>query len=510
MATGRDSTAMVVDGAPAPSVRPARGLRAAMSLDLDTAARAFPAGRFVIPLVVVAGALGIGWLRPGYASIYGESLAVIVVLVAFGSFGRAFGALTVLLYGAVDIAHFLIISDPTIGAQANLGTFVGRVVAAGVLGLVVVAVPSSARLAERMIEGRLAHAAGRYIGATGAGVAVAIGTYLWANLMPYLIRPAFRYSPPPVTLQPQQHPEALAVAAGIAYLAVTVLLRRRSVDPSEAGPLLGRVPSGPAGLTVRVIAYGAVIIFLSGILGGALDVGILVAGFAAGEVGAWLVGRSGVCWPLPGPAGSFLTIAAGFVAMLGVGSLGGSIWPNGLPESPFFPIILATSITFPIVRMGFAIGTRRGAAAGAIPMASSVIWILAILGLLALAMPPAALADNCAGLGDCSFRQLLIGTLMAYAAFFTALADSLRKGPPPPEEPPPPLPEEPGAVDEEDMALASEAPKEEAKAPELTEPHAAPEYQTGEYPRSSPAAAARERMSENCSAHCCSKSSASA
>ena len=36
--------------------------------------------------------------------------------------------------------------------------------------------------------------------------------------------------------------------------------------------------------------------------------------------------------------------------------------------------------------------------------------------------------------------------------------------PPPPEEPPPPLPElEPGATDEEEMALESALPKEEAK-----------------------------------------------
>ncbi len=47
--------------------------------------------------------------------------------------------------------------------------------------------------------------------------------------------------------------------------------------------------------------------------------------------------------------------------------------------------------------------------------------------------------------------------------------------PPPPDDPPPPLPElDPGAVEEEEMALDSELPSEEEKPPTLKALHATP------------------------------------
>ena len=62
--------------------------------------------------------------------------------------------------------------------------------------------------------------------------------------------------------------------------------------------------------------------------------------------------------------------------------------------------------------------------------------------------------------------------------------------PPPPEEPPPPLPgDEPGAIDEEDIAPKSESSKDDAKSPEPIEFHKAPEYHAGLYPPVSPSAA---------------------
>jgi hypothetical protein len=52
--------------------------------------------------------------------------------------------------------------------------------------------------------------------------------------------------------------------------------------------------------------------------------------------------------------------------------------------------------------------------------------------------------------------------------------------PPPPEEPPPPLPDfEPGACDDEEMALFSDLPSWDENAPNLAASNPGPEYHAG-------------------------------
>ena len=219
------------------------GLRANIRLDLDTARRAFPLGQLIIP--IGAFAIGAGHRagsRPGYYSIYSESLTVIIVLAAVGAFGRTIGTLAVVGHAATEMAHFLLIPDPTTGAQVDRDTIVGRLVAEGVLWLVVVLVPSVGRRSEWIAEQRLGRAlAGRLVGAGVGAVIVGSGAYLWANVMPYLLRAAYTYSPPPFTLRPQQQPEFLAEAIGLAFL------RDRRPAPAHGRAVGGLgAPAGPA------------------------------------------------------------------------------------------------------------------------------------------------------------------------------------------------------------------------------------------------------------------------
>ena len=108
--------------------------------------------------------------------------------------------------------------------RRSVETFVGRLVTEGVLWLVVVIVPSAGRRAEWIVEGRLGNGVPVRIGGAVVGaVAAAFGTYLWANIMPYLIRPAYKYSPPPFTLQPQQHAEPLATICVLRIILVALL-----------------------------------------------------------------------------------------------------------------------------------------------------------------------------------------------------------------------------------------------------------------------------------------------
>ncbi len=407
------------------------GLWGGILLDLETAGRAFPLGRLVIPLVALALGLGIGWFRPGYVSIYGESLAVIVVFVAIGSFGRTIGALAVVAFGIADVAHFLLIADPTIGAQVSRGTLVGRIVAPGVLWLVAVLVPSVGRRAEWIVEDRAGDGGlGRLVGAAAGAVAAAGGAYLWANVMPYLIRPAFTYSPPPQTLQPQQHPAELAIAAAVVFALASVALRRRAVDQVELDPLLEPPASPPAALVYRVVAYAVLTVLVWGIVSGPADVAVLAAGFLVGEVGAWLAARptaSRALAHLPPLLLAVAGLALSAAVAVAIGGLGGGLWPKGLGDSVFFPIVLAIAVAFPIARIGFSLAASRRVQVPPIPFGAAVVGAVGIVALAGLTFPQVALADNCANLGDCGFFALFMLTVFGFGFFFAAAAYALSR-----------------------------------------------------------------------------------
>lgn len=411
------------------------GLRAGVALDLETATRAFPFGRFVVPAAAVALGLGIGWLRPGYTSVYGESLAVIVALVAIGSFGRPIGALVTLSFGLADLVHFVLLPDSTIGAQMTPYVLAGRVVLIAVLWLAVVVVPSFARRVELIGEDRLGDLSVGRVGGAVVGAAVAGGgIYVWSNVMPYLQRAAFSFSPPPHTLQPQQHPEPLALACAAAYLAVTVVLRRRVVATAELGPFIGGLPQrGPLGLMVRVVAYAAVIVLVSGILSGPRDALILVIGFAGGEVAGWLAERPAAAAIVRGLPSTLL--AAGGLALtvlvaLIVGGAADAVWPTGLADSPFLPIILATACAYPVARASLALAAHGSSRMRAVPISVAMLGVLAVVAGVAVLFPMSALADNCSNLGDCGFSQRFLLVIGGFAAFFGAGA-AAASGPPP-------------------------------------------------------------------------------
>ncbi len=411
------------------------GLRAGIALDLGTAAAAFPLGRLVIPVVVLAIGLGFGLLRPGYVTVYSESLLFIVVAIAVGAFGRTTGALLVIAHGAADMARFLQNQDHTTGAAVNRDTIVGRVVIEGVLWLVVVMVPSIARRAEWIVEDRAGTSLpGRTVGAVAAAAVAGLGTYLWSEVMPYLMRAAYIYSPPPVTLQPQLHPEQLAVAAAVAVLLVTLVVRRRAVAPAEVGPFVAGLPStGPGGLILRVLGYAALILLVSGILAGPGDALILAAGFVLGEVGAALADRAGSAVArIPAALISAVGLLLAIAVALGLARIITAPPSNVVSASIFLPIVAAAAGAFAVARTTTALARHgsRGAvrvapAAGALGLLGGV---LAVALLLAFVFPTVALADNCSNLGDCGFSQRFLLVISGFAAFFGAGAGAMSGG----------------------------------------------------------------------------------
>ncbi len=420
------------------------GLRAGIALDLATADAAFPMGRLVVPLLAIAAGLGVGWARPGYTSIYGESLAVIAILVAIGTFGRTIGALTAIAYGAADLAHFLAIPDATIGAQVSRDTFLGRLAALEALWIAIVVVPSVARQIEALLEARGGDGLpSRVAGAAAGGVVAGAGMYLWSNVMPYLIRPAFKYSPPPQVLQPQAHPQVMAVAVGAAYVLVALALRRRTVDRIEREPLLGRL-TGLGAVLYRIALYAALLLLMLGLISGPLDVAVLVASFVVAEAGATAVARAGR--PGAAPRVSGLVIAVGglvlaLAATVVVGRVAGGMWPKGLGDSLFFPIVLAVAVSYPIARIAFALAATRRGPARPVPGAVAAAGVVGLLALAFLAVPSSALADNCSNLDDCYYQLLFLSTLLGFGGLFAAAASSASQpqqpAPPPPAPPPP-------------------------------------------------------------------------
>ena len=414
------------------------GLRANVSLDLDTAARALPSGRFVIPLVAIAIAAGFGLARPGYASIYGESLLLIVLLTAAGAFGRTLGIAVVLVHGITDMIRFILVPDGFL-SQLTLHDALGRLISYGVLWLVVVYVPSVARGIAAAAEARRGGLSGRFAGA-GIGAAVAgIGTYLWSNLMPYLFGAVYHQSPAPQTLQPQQHPELLSLGVAAAYLLVDLFLRRRRIHPIELRPLLAGVPrTGIVGLVVRILGFGVLLVGISGIMTTNLDAYILIGSFVVAEIAAAAVGR----WGLPGTGGrsartiSLAGSALSVVVVIAVGWVANRVWPNGLLESRFLPIILSLAVAFPIARVAASLAARAWRAdegarkvdegtAPSSPVVTAAVTLGVITVVLAamLVMPATALADNCASLGDCFFTALFWGVMFSFGGALLSAAN---------------------------------------------------------------------------------------
>ena len=420
-----------------------QGFRANLHLDLVTAVFAFPSGRWLIPLIVVVIGAGFGLVRPGYHSVYSESLLAIVIFAVVGSFGRTLGTVLVIVYGIGDMIRFLLVPD-NFGSHVDLHDIVGRVLANGVLWLVVVLVPSIGRRVEWTIQVRSGFStASRYIGAAMGGATAAAGTYVWAYGMQYLQASLYRQSPLPATLQPEQHPAELAIAIGVVYVVVALLLRRRPVWDLEVGPIIGGLPrAGVRGFLVRLAIYAIAILGVSGILYNALDLGVLIASCIVAELGAWVVGRPAMTHAAGRtPAVLLYVAAAGLsaVAVFGVSRIALSAWPQGLGESLFWPIILAIAVGLPVGRITFTFAAHGRAASPSISRSASVAGTATLVVLALLAFPQVAFADNCGHGGsllDCLYQaewwvQTL--TLALFTGGLSLLFTGL-SGPQPPQQ----------------------------------------------------------------------------
>ena len=82
---------------------------------------------------------------------------------------------------------------------------------------------------------------------------------------------------------------------------------------------------------------------------------------------------------------------AGFVlslaVVLAVGRIGGDLWPRGLPDSTFFPIVLAVAIAFPVTRSALSLAAHGRAGLAAVPRAAASVATIAAVTFLVLTFP---------------------------------------------------------------------------------------------------------------------------
>ena len=330
--------------------------RAGIRLDLDTAARAFPLGRLVLP------ARGARW-SPSRSAGCGPGITTLYRRVA-RRHRRAPGADRDVRPHDRRAARSSRTARPTSralppGLRRHHSARRSRATPSSAAssprarsGSLVVVVPSSrpARGVDR--RGPAWQCSVPEPGRRGrrrGGRRRRVGTYLWANIMPYLIRPAYKYSPPPVDAPAAAAPGAAGDRDRRAphHASLTLLLRRRACRSrrgrgrsSASRHLGGRRACSSAPSRTRVL----VLLVSRASSPAPLDVIVLAAGFVVGRdrrLGGGPAPRS--CPPdpsrrMPGvahrPAPGSCSPSPWSWPSAGSPA---TLWPRGLPDSIVLP-----------------------------------------------------------------------------------------------------------------------------------------------------------------------------
>lgn len=439
-----------------PVERALRGLHprlaAGWAQDRDLVRR-MPVLAAVPALLAVIAFVVFGVMRTGIIDIYSESVLFLVVAVVIGMLSPTVGALFVVAIGIADGQHAIpsIIgtadADPStpLGWWPLVAGLAGRLVAYILLWLLVVEVSLLARQAAASgpvswLAARVGAAEPVVHGAT-AGVTAAFLALVWTAAMPLVIRAVFmwaNWSQPSVwaiyPVQSEGWPIVIAagVAAGLVCAFVAFLMRGREQEAEVTDDVSGR--RGHASWIVpRLIG----LLLLGSLVSGPIDIALLVLALFAGPLLAqrlWAVaGFSGLLQRVP----ALIRFVAAYGVSLVVAQWIVSTTFEGVPGSPFFPVLAATGVG--VVLYDMLLGPPAALSAAntrARVPAVAAAAVLVAAGVLSLLAPAVVLADDCDSPSDCYFEPIVITVTVVTTVY--AVRRPMGPPTPPPVRPPPP------------------------------------------------------------------------
>lgn len=355
------------------------------------------------PVLAAAAVLGVAFAVPslGYTTLWSESLPLILVALALGVVGRAPGMVFTVAFGLIDLA----LAPGRLTDQSPEVLF-GRFGTLVVLGTLVVALPSLARIAESWLLARL-RVRGSALSApriAAAAVAAALLGFLalgWTEAAYLFVRGAFVDNTPidtAVAVFDAQWP--LVVAAAVVFALVRSLaLRPRLAVDADLLPLLPNPAAGtPAWIALTAVRTVVSLAMLRGIISGPVDLVVLLAALIGAPVLVLGLGRSSAGTALQSvPFGARLIAA--FVVMFGVALVLFRLPAEPMLGSSSLPVIAAVAIGTLVfaVLAGLpprADATPSGAGFPAVPRGAAAALGILAFGTLVLARP-APVAAKC-------------------------------------------------------------------------------------------------------------------
>ncbi len=346
--------------------------------------------RWLLPGLVVGLAAIEALFRLGIDDLYTESILFLGLAFAVGILSRSLGMVLVGSHVAFDLVTTW---RGDLFGQLEIRMLAGRVVAAWVLGLLVITIAGAVRSAAAFgqSQGR------RWIRPElVAGFTAGALTWMWSAAAPYLVRPAFRFTPVVDAISPLQEQKWILVAVMAAIAAAAIWLIR----------LRGRLLADPiiisgwfypsARFSARIGRLVLGLILLMGLITSWLDIVLLAGGVLLAEVAGRAIARNehlGVLRERVPLTGRY---ALAFIVSWGASRLimGAVYRPVG--SSEFFPLVISIPIAYLVFQVLVGSETRP-----AVAPPSAVGVVIVFVAWWVLTDAPPAFADNCSGLNDC-------------------------------------------------------------------------------------------------------------
>lgn len=382
--------------------------------------------------------------RVNWADAYTESIPYMALALLIGLLAPTLGVIFVLSHVVFDLVAAGLSPlelEPTHTAIA------GRLVAAWLLWLLAVEIPLLARsVGNAVFDWRAIPPGVRLVaGLAAAAAAVAPLVWIWTMAVTYLVRPLFTWSllgaPSYQAIAPTQETGGILVLVGAVGAAVMTGLRL-SIAPRAGTPLFGSSRTSRPELAIagHLAASVLAVIALGGLISGTFDIAILFLAIVIGRPLATLAFSRMGGVPVLARIPRVIRFIAAFLITYVIGYvLIPALYDVYLFDSEFFPLVITVAIgiivfEFLLAEPRPAVSAPSTATAGTVGGVLALLGSLALFGVLYLALPSVASADNCSGRGDCNPTPWgAVGGAGAAAA-----AGGARKwgpkGPPPPRD----------------------------------------------------------------------------
>lgn len=398
------------------------------------ALKSVPGGPYLAVGAAVVLAIVVGLLRFGITETYAESVVFLGLALLVGLLGWTPGMVLVTLYATFDLAVSIGHIPPE--------TVLGRLISYVILYALVVLIPSAQRtthLRLHLLEReRLGDRTNGLLAASVSALVTGGLVFLWATVAPYLLRPVFEFQVgglPAATARSltvarrtavmalQTYDSLLAIVAVLGALIIAVAYQRRVGVvhvPLRLGP--GIFLRGRLEWIGRVLRYALVLMLLTGIITGALDIILIAGALIAADFFLPILARIGIVRDSILRIPWSLRALVAFVVTVGVTQAIVDWRYRSFGGSEFFPFVLSLAIGLLVFRL--LLDIDEATLKYRLQQAELENPMLVTMGLLTalifLAMvPEVALADDCSGLSDCA-RQAGAAISAAFAALVAA------------------------------------------------------------------------------------------